>query len=146
MANDTQTAPKPTAPVSNSMSTVGLVGPTVSLFAGLELKGSIFAADDGISVQIPGGRNFGGVFRAKAVTADVNGRQIAISGEYDESGLKTLEQFEGAVKASYYNFKDAPQTSTVQKFTVAGKHGFIRWERENKANPKSPVASYYLSE
>jgi hypothetical protein len=114
---------------------------------GFELKGQIWKDDTGvISVSIPGGRNFGGIFTAKLETADINGRQVAISGSYDADGLKRMEAFDGVVKTSYHRFLSNPNANMVDTLIFGnGVQRTVRWANEAKKTGKGPVASYYLS-
>lgn len=112
-----------------------------------ELKGQIWKDDEGvISVSVPGGRNFGGIFSAKLETAEINGRQIAVSGSYDADGLKRMEAFDGLVKTSYHRFLGSPATAMIDVLAFGmGRNRAIRWAMEAKKTGKGPVASYYLS-
>jgi len=124
------------------------VSSVVSALFGLALKGQIFKSADGgdISVSIPGGRNFGGIFAANLEIAEVNGRQIAVSGSYDDAGLKKMESFEGTVKAAYLDWVKNPQSKMIQSVSFDGKTSTkIRFAKENSTNAKAPIAAYYLS-
>lgn len=119
-----------------------------SALFGMELKGQIFkdAKDGSATVSIPGGRNFGGLFHAKMETADVNGRQIAISGTSNPEGDKVLSTFESAIKDSYLKFLQAPDKNMIQDITFNGRVSTsIRWAKEKGSNPKAPIAAYFLS-
>lgn len=114
---------------------------------GFEVKGQIWKDDEGvISVSVPGGRNFGGIFSAKLETAEINGRQVAISGSYDADGLKRMEAFDGLVKTSYHRFLSNPAQHMIDTLKFGnGVERSIRWASEAKKQGKGPVASYYLS-
>lgn len=121
--------------------------PNTYLPLGFELKGQIWKDDEGvISVSVPGGRNFGGIFSAKLETAEINGRQVAISGSYDADGLKRMEAFDGVVKTSYHRFLSDPAKCMIDTLQFGnGVARSIRWASEAKKTGKGPVASYYLS-
>lgn len=112
------------------------------LLAGCELSGSIFRSEDGgLSVQKPGGRNFGGILHPAIEIADLNGRQIAISGSFDEAGDRSLSRLEELIKTAYYNFMQSPNTHSAQM--VYGTR--VRFEKRTSSNPKSPIASYFVT-
>lgn len=118
----------------------------VSALAGLALKGQIFKSEGEYTVSIPGGRNFGGIFAANLETADINGRQIAVSGSYDANGLKKMEAFEGTIKGALLDWLKDPNGKMIQTVSFDGKVSTrIRFAKENSTNPKAPVAAYYLS-
>jgi len=123
--------------------------PQASAFLPLnfELKGQIWKDDEGvISVSVPGGRNFGGIFSAKLETAEINGRQVAISGSYDSDGLKRMEAFDGVVKTSYHRFLSNPATCMIDTLQFGnGVNRVVRWASEAKKTGKGPVASYYVT-
>lgn len=114
---------------------------------GFELKGQVWKDDTGVvSVAVPGGRSFGGIFSAKLEVAEVNGRQIAVSGSYDADSLKRMEAFDKLVLTSYHRFLSNPQAHMIDTLQYGnGISQVIRWASEAKKTGKGPVASYFLS-
>lgn len=122
------------------------VGSVVSALFGLALKGQIFKTDGEYTIGLPGGRNFGGIFAAELETAEVNGRQIAVSGSYVDHGLKKMESFEGTIKTAHLDWLKDPNGKAIQTVTFDGKTSTkVRFAKENSSNPKAPIAAYYLS-
>lgn len=91
-------------------------------FAGLEWKGQVFRDQNdkggAYSVSVPGGKNFGGILAAKLETAEVNGRTIAISGSYDEGGLRKMQRWSDVVKTAFYAFLTDPSHNSVQRISL----------------------------
>lgn len=95
---------------------ISLTGP----LAGASLVGKIFksAKDGQYEVAVPGGRNFGGCFVASMRTAKVNGRTIAVAGEYDENGIRLFNGWESMIKTALLTYLNDPAKS-VQSIRVA---------------------------
>ncbi len=111
-ARETGTNPK--SPIAAYF--LSLAGP----LAGLTLKGQVFKdAKDGnsISVSVPGGRNFGGIFHAEQELVEMNGRTIAVSGSYSDIGLHKMAKFEDVVRTAYYEFLKTPTSKAVQRIS-----------------------------
>jgi hypothetical protein len=87
--------------------------------SGLTLKGEVYKdiATGQFTVSIPGGQRFGGILSAALVTAKVNGRTIAVSGEYDEEGQRRMKSWDGAVKTAFLSYLNDP-TKSVQRITL----------------------------
>ena len=90
---------------------------TSSPLKGMTLKGSIFLTDGAYNVAVPGGRNFGGAFHPELETAEINGRQIAVSGSYNPAGVKVEAVFEDTIKTAFHKFLNDPAKNMLQ--TVA---------------------------
>ena len=111
-----------------------------------ELKGQIWNAKTGggVSVEKPGGRNFGGILQAQPEIAIVNGRTIVVAASYDPDGLRRLESLSGSILTAYHLFLTDPMKHTLQTVSFDGVSRKVRFVKEPKSD-KGPQASYYLT-